>query len=88
MAHIPAKEERLIEESGATLCGHPLCHRLLADGQGYSIEVRLGDESAKVPAGADLLFAATAYTAIARGAVTPCTLADVMADLTKEWRGA
>ena len=87
MAHIPTEQERLIEECGATLCGRPLCHRLLADGQGYSIEVRFGEERATVPAGADLLFAATAYTAIARGAVTPCTLADVMADLTKEWQG-
>ncbi len=50
----------------------------------FSVSVQCGSEVAKAPLGEDPAFAARCYQAIRDGGVTPCTLADVVADLRAE----
>lgn len=46
----------------------------------YQIRVAFGTERAIAPLGTDFETAKRIYDQIVRGAVTPCTLADVLAD--------
>ena len=78
---IMREKEQVLDAYATDLCGRPLRYRLLRNERGYVIEARYGDDSAAVFAGNDLFGAASAYRKIVRGAVTPCTLADVLADL-------
>lgn len=84
MFHVKVDWECLIDEHSTSFCGQTLIHRLLADEQGYRILARFGEEEKEAFAGTNLLFAVTAYTAIVRGVVTPCTLTDVLSDLKTE----
>ena len=81
---IMTKNACVVDECGIVLCDRPLRYRLLRCERGYVIEVRYDGERAAAFAGADLLRAASAYQKIVRGAVTPCTLDDVLADLFAE----
>ena len=74
----------VVDECEIVLCDRPLRYRVLRNERGYVIEVRYDGERAAAFAGADLFRAASAYQKIVRGAVTPCTLTDVLADLSAE----
>ncbi len=56
------------------VCPADLRHR-------FCICIKKDEESAQAPAGSDLARAMTCYRRIVEGAVTPCTLEEVLADL-------
>lgn len=77
----------LMEESvsyGGMLLGYGLYLRTGKPVGEYAIRVTLKDQSDEITAGGDLAFAMDCYRSIVRGSVTPCTLADVMEDLTRQ----
>ncbi len=49
----------------------------------FHVSVTCGKESASAALGKDPLFAADCYRKIRDGGVTPCTLEDIVCDLTK-----
>ena len=77
-------ERQILDEREIIVCGRPLRYCLFQSERGYGIEVRYAGDDATAFAGTDLLGAVSAYDKIVRGAVTPCTLADVLADLSAE----
>lgn len=83
-----AKTTNVFDERTCTVCGCTLRHRLLQTERGYYVEATLSGETVSLFAGTDFLVVAVAYVKIVRGAVTPCTLADVLHDLLAEAVGA
>jgi len=77
------KRKCCLEACETAMCGQVLRHSLLRTQKGYWVEARFSGDRARAFAGNDLLSAATVYTAVVRGAVTPCTLGDVVHDLTE-----
>lgn len=61
-------------------CG-TVTYRLLKRGSEYWVECALGQERAFVPLGKSIAKAACMFKQLVAGGVTPCTAADVVADL-------
>ena len=77
---------QILARHAVSYCGLALQYQLLfypAENQ-YSISVQSGNDFAEVFVGANARFAKRCYQLVKKGGVTPCTLADIIADLQKE----
>ena len=78
----PSCYGRLVKEECAALKKRSVYYRLLETHVGYLIEICLGKEQLRLPAGESIARAALLYERLVKGTVTPCTAWDVWEDFS------
>ncbi len=77
-------EKVLLVHDTVKVAGYRPRYYLWRDAGNYRVEVQLGNEWAVEDLGEDPDFAMNCYRAIRGGGVMPCTLSDIVTDLTWE----
>ena len=78
----PLSQQALIKEDCILLEGQAVFYRLFEDISGFSIEICFGEDHCRSRVGSGFARAAALYERLVQGEVTPCTMQDILDDLS------
>ena len=78
----PFRGEGVIKQDCLLIAGHTVYYRLYEQSSCFAIEICLDTERCRSHVGSSFARAAYLYELLVQGEVTPCTMQDILSDLT------